>query len=35
VAHAIDEMLTEALTTEVATADLLARAQTRIAEIVG
>ena len=34
VAHAIDEMLGEALTTEHATADILARAQARVAAIV-
>ena len=34
VAHAIDDMLTKALTTDAATADLLARAQARIAGIV-
>ena len=34
VAHAIDEMLMEALTTDAATADLLAHAQARIAGIV-
>ncbi len=34
VAHAIDDMLTEALTTQAATADLLERAQARIAGIV-
>jgi len=34
VAHAIDEMLDEALTTEHATADILARAQARVAAIV-
>ncbi len=34
VAHAIDDMMTEAVTTAVATPDLLARAQARIAAIV-